>query len=92
MNSPAGAFFEMPFKSTFPEPANVLARASRYFWSNPARIPDDRSYGRRVRIHDSGPGTRQRKSVGLLLTSGPGRRHPVKPRAVGAPGSAGLRA
>ena len=28
--------------------------------------------------------------VGLLFTSGPGRRHPVKPRAVRAPGSAGL--
>jgi hypothetical protein len=30
--------------------------------------------------------------IGLLLTSGPGRRHPVKPRAVRAPGSGGLRA
>jgi hypothetical protein len=48
---------------------------------------------RRTRILDRERGTwRQKNLFDLLLTSAPDQLHPVKPRAVGTPGSAGSRA
>jgi len=99
-NQPAVAFFVSSLLSMYREMAarRCYARASKFI---PALIdvpkalcgfPQAELLWIAVGESDCTSAVSSKILLSLLMTSGPDPLHPVKPRAVGAPGSAGLRA